>query len=189
MTSHRSWILLLLASAVVAALLVAGWWSGIVGDRVRGGGPLEPDGPYIWFYEARKGAVFSDGMQMLDIQGSEPGTVTTVTVQGGGEALEFLGARIGLPGRPYDFHQQMRGPPKAVPARFQVPAEGAVLEPGKGYMLILGYRVIAEVLDRRSSVTVEYQVGGTRYRERSEVELVACPPPLTDHTCAKTLGY
>ncbi len=185
MRRRRLWIVVATCLLVVT-LVTTGWWAGLVGDRVRDGGPLEPDGPYVWFYEAREGIVFSDGMQMLSLQGPDRATVRSVTVQGGGKALDFLGARVGLPGRPYDFQQQMKGfPPKAVPARLQVPAEGAVLEPGKSYMLILGYRVISDVLDRRRSVTVEYEAAGERYRRVSQVSLVACPPPLTDVTCAR----
>jgi hypothetical protein len=172
-------------SLLGVALLVAGWWIGVVGERVRDGGPLADDGWYIWFYEARTGTVFSEGMQTIINDGSEPSTVRSVRVTGGEKALEYLGARIGLPGRPNDFHQRMRGfPPKAVPARFQIPADGAVLEPHKSYMLILGYRVIDEVLARRTSVTVDYEVGGDRYRATYPISVVACPPPLTDNTCA-----
>ncbi len=182
----RRWLwALLVASLTSLGLLIVGWWTGVVGDRVREGGPLADDGWYIWFYEARTGAVFSEGMQIIVNEGPAPSTVKSVRVTGGEQALEYLGARIGLPGRPNDFHQQMKGfPPKAVPARFQVPAEGAVLEPHESYMLILGYRVVDEVLDRRTSVTVDYEVHGDRYRAVYPTSVVACPPPLTDNTCA-----
>jgi hypothetical protein len=129
------------AFVVAVGLSFAGWWTGVVGDRIRQGGPLADDGWYIWFYEARTGAVFSDGMQIVINKGSEPARITSVRSTGGDNALEYLGARIGLPGRPDDFNQNMKGfPPTAVPARFQVPARGAVLRPHEGYMLILGYR-------------------------------------------------
>jgi hypothetical protein len=185
MTGRRLVWVLSSGLLVFAGLLLAGWWTGTVGDRVHAGGPLDGDGPYIWFYEAREGAVFSDGMQIMIYSGSREGRITSVSVQGGDKALKFLGARVGLPGRPDDFNQQMKGyPPKAVPARFQIPAEGAVLEPDKAYMLILGYQVVDEVLDRRETVTVDYEVGTKRYRRVSQVSLVACPPPLTDTACA-----
>jgi hypothetical protein len=177
---------------VVAGFLATGWWFGLVGDRIRTGGPLDDgDGSSsVWFYEAREGAVFSDGLEILINQGSKPVTITSVDVHGGDKALEFLGARIGLPGRPDDFNQNMKGfPPRAVPAKFQVSAVGTVLEPHESYMLILGYRVVDEVMDRRRNVSVDYEVDGDRYHDVLQTRLVACPPPLTDHTCANKLGY
>lgn len=192
MTGRRRVLATAVGLAAVAGVLAAVWGLDARRDQVRTGGPLDDDdgSSSIWFYEARAGAVFSDGMEVLVNEGSRPATITGVGVQGGDEALEFLGARVGLPGRPDDFNQLMSGyPPAAVPARFQVPAEGAVLRPHRSYMLILGYRVVDEVMDRRTGVTLDYEVGGQRYRDVLQSRLAACPPPLTDHTCARKLGY
>jgi len=132
---------------------------------------------------APPGSVVSEGFQILFT--SEPITIESVDVNGGDEALEFLGARIGLPGRRNDFHQWMSGyPPKAVRASLQVPAEGAVLEPGDGYMLIIGYRVRAHVLDLRTSLTVSYKTeDGDLYERDFPAQVLTCPPDLTEHEC------
>jgi hypothetical protein len=113
-------------------------------------------------------------------------TIESVTVNGGGKALEFLGARLGLPGRPDDFNQMMPGyPPKAIPASYQTAATDAVLEPGARYMLIVGYRVKNDhVMDRRTGITVNYRTGNHLYQTTYPAGLVTCPPPLTDTQCS-----
>jgi hypothetical protein len=148
-------------------------------------GPLVIGEPHWWWHEARQGDVFSDGLEILRIHGSELATIDAVTSHGGDNAMTFLGARLGLPGRPDDFNQLMPGfPPVAVPKRYQTDAVGARLEPGKGYMLILGYRVDDEdALDQRTSVTVDYTIGDTQFSADIPAGIYSCPPPLTDSNC------
>ncbi len=156
-------------------------------DHVVKGGPLQPadHSRTTWFHESQVGQTFSDGFTVLVLSGSAPATIESVTSLGGGDAWDFLGARVGLPGRPDDFNQNMRGfPPKAVPAKFQVDAAGTVLEPGKLYMLIMGYRVAADTLDWRDRIDIVYTVAGKRYRASLDRRVVSCPPPLTESECA-----
>lgn len=154
-------------------------------------GPLLGEGTYISYYPLPPvGRKFSEGFLQMEVAGSEVATIEAVSVQGGNEAMEFLGARLGLPGRPDDFNQFMKGyPPRAVPKRFQVPAVGAVLEPGKVYMLIVGYRVRAHVLDLRTGIRVDYRVGRRRYTRHYQAGIAACPPPLTDDRCDRVSGW
>ena len=52
-------------------------------------------------------------------------------------------------------------------------------------MLILGYRVVANKVDRREAIVVDYSVDGTAYRATFPARLVVCPPPLTDTRCSE----
>lgn len=132
------------------------------------------------------GAEFSDGFQQLHVAGSDPVTIESVNVEGGTDALETIGVSVGQPGRPDDFFVSMPGyPPSGVPPQFVVPGEGAVLEPGSSYQLIVGYRVRDLVMDKQTAVIVSYSVDGDDYEVELPSGLVTCPPPLTDTECAK----
>jgi hypothetical protein len=137
------------------------------------------DGAYISEYPLETvGATFSEGFQVLRTTKSV--TIESVVVKGGSQAIDYLGARIGLPGRPTGFNQFMDAfPPDDVPAALQVPAEGTRLEAGEGYMLILGYRVVELVMDLRDSVTVRYKTDdGERFERKYQAKIVTCPPAL-----------
>lgn len=137
------------------------------------------DGAYISEYPLETvGATFSEGFQIL--RTTKPLTIESVVVKGGSRAIEYLGARIGLPGRPTGFNQFMDAfPPEAVPAALQLSAEGTRLEPDEGYMLILGYRVIDLVMDLRDSVAVRYKTdNGERFERTYRAKIVTCPPTL-----------
>jgi len=91
---------------------------------------------------------------------------------------------IGLPGRPWDFYQYMRGfPPRALPPPFRVPAVGAELQPGSDYVLAVGYEVRRHVADRQRAVIVDYTAGGEDYRLVADAGIVMCPPPVSSHRC------
>lgn len=149
------------------------------------GGPVPGTEPHVWSVKAGNvGEVFSDGFETFQNTGAEPATIVSVTPDGADKALEFLGARLGMPGRRDDFNQRMPGyPPAAVARRFQVPAEGATLEPGAVYMLILGYRITADAYDVRDSVTVRYRVGAAEFERVIPAFLVACPTSRSEDDC------
>jgi hypothetical protein len=134
------------------------------------------------------GTTFSEGFLLL--QPSEPITIDSVEVVGGDDALKYLGARIGLPGRPDDFNQFMKGfPPKAVPAKYQEPASGARLEDSEIYMLIIGYRETVPVMDLRTKVVVSYRTDdGTEYSEDFKAQVLTCPPALSEPQCTQQEG-
>lgn len=138
----------LLVTLLVVVFAASACGTNRLDNGRRADGPIAETGAYTWFNVIHQDEVFSDGMQMFIVGGHAPVTIDDVQVTGGEDTLEFLGARIGLPGRPDDFNQDMKGfPPRAVPAQFQVPATGALLDPGERYMLILGFRS-----SRRSSI-------------------------------------
>ena len=153
----------------------------------RSDGPLFIDNAHTTFLPVTTDQVFSDGFEILHIDADKPVTLTSAQPEGGNETLEFLGARVGMPGRPDDFNQIMPGfPPKAVPAKYQQPLEGTVLEPGSTYMLILGYRVIdADNLGHRTGIDIEYEVDGEKYLAKLRAGLVTCPTAMSDKECAR----
>ena len=125
-------------------------------------------------------------MEMLILAGHQTAVIDDVRSEGGADAVEFLGARLGLPGRKNDFHQSMTGyPPRAVPARLQAPAIGTALDSDETYMLILGYRVLAGEVARRTSITIDYTSGGRPYTVSFPAQLVICPAPVSDDECAE----
>jgi hypothetical protein len=111
-------------------------------------------------------------------------TITSVTVVGGERALSNVGALIGLPGRPWDFDQRMKGfPPEALPPEFRESAVGAELQPGSDYMLVIGYEVRRHVADRQTAVVIDYTSGGDDYRLVVDAGIVMCPPPARGNQC------
>ena len=174
------------ARAMAAAVLVSLALGGCTGCSARAtSGPLYDTTVSTWFYEMGPvGARFSDGFQILQVHGREAVTVESVHVHGGGQALDNVGAMIGLPGRPDDFNLNMKGfPPAAVPAKYRVPADGARLHPGDTYMLIVGYQVRDQVMDRQTGVSIDYNAGGHEYVLDIRSGLVTCPPPLGGAAC------
>jgi hypothetical protein len=150
-----------------------------------GKGPLRGAGQTVWAYpEGPVGTRFSDGLRELQIAGSQPVTITSVTVVGGGRALSNEGALIGLPGRPWDFNEWMKGfPPPALPPEFREPAVGAELQPGSDYMLVIGYEVRRHVADRQTAVVIDYTSDGHNYRLVVDAGIVMCPPSFTRNQC------
>jgi len=145
------------------------------------GGPLRSGNAYVSYRDLDPiGSTFSEGMLVLGT--TEPITLESVTVTGGDEALEYLGALVGMPGRPNDFAQFMHGfpPTEHVPMRYQQPAAGTRLEAGETYMLIVGYRVKTHVIDLRRAITVNYTTDdGTKLMRTYPAGVVTCPPSDT----------
>lgn len=158
---------------------------GTATTPVESGGPLFVDNAHTTWQPVKDGDVFSDGLEVLQVTGSQPATLHDVQPVGGADTMQFLGARIGLPGRPDDFNQHMRGyPPRAVPARYQQDLDGTVLEPGKTYMLILGFKVIdPDAVGHRTGLTVSYESGGHSYQTTLPAGLVSCPPTISEKRC------
>lgn len=171
----RSWVALLVMSVAACG--------GTDPERDTDG-PLQVAPPYTQWFEVQEGEEFSDGMTILSA--SKTITIDRVSITGDTDALTFLGARIGLPGRPDDFNQRMPGfPPQAVPSRFQIAAEGATLLAGETYMLILGFRVDGREVSVRQSIEVDYTVGSSTYTASLPGRLVTCLSPIDDDQCSE----
>lgn len=175
------------ALALAVCLLAAGCSPG--GDSPAGrstDGPLATAPRSTAWFVVEDGEVFTDGFEVLTV--SEDVRIESVSMLGEQEgAPEFLGARIGLPGRPDDFNQRMEGfPPAAVPNRYQVTAEGAVLTPGETYMLILGFRVSQGAHPYvREGFRIDYSAGDVDYTTVFDSRIVLCPRPMTEDRCVK----
>lgn len=184
---HAKSAIVRLALALGISLLVAGCASeGESPERRLTVGPLPaPPGSTAWFV-VDDGEVFSDGFEVLTV--SEKVRIESVSMLGeDGGAPEFLGARLGLPGRPDDFNQRMEGfPPAAVPDRYQVEAEGAELTPGETYMLILGFRVTQDDHHYvREGFRIDYSAGEVDYTTAFDSRIVLCPRPMTEDRCSE----
>lgn len=177
-----------MAVAACALLVLAGCTdsdgNGPAEARIENG-PLEESLPHAWWRASTAGEVFSDGLEVLILRGDETAVIDDVRVEGGEESARFLGARLGLPGRPDDFNKDMAAfPPRAVPTQDQAPAVGAEIVPGQTYMLILGYEITADVASNRESIIVDYTIKDTAYTDEFPARLAFCPPPLTDDACS-----
>jgi hypothetical protein len=142
-------------------------------------------GPHVWTYRGAPEPEFSDGFEVLHVLGSQPVTVEAVRSVGGETALKNLGARIGLPGRKYDFQQLMTGfPPNAIPASLQVDANGATLMPGDSYQLIMGYRLVdMNVQAKRTAIEIDYRIGDDLYTSTILARLNVCPAARSEEEC------
>jgi hypothetical protein len=176
--------------AVVAVAVVAIALHAHVVSTHDSPGPLRGSGGSVWGYpEEPIGTRFSDGLRELEVVGSNPVTITAVTVIGGDRALSNVGALIGLPGRRWDFAERMNGfPPPSLRPEFRVPAVGAVLEPGADYMLVIGYEVQRHVADRQTAIAVDYTAAGEDYRLMVSAGIEMCPPPTTSYRCLLPAG-
>lgn len=147
-------------------------------------GPLQVPPSYTAWFVVRDDEIFSDGFDVLSSR--EDIRIDAVSaVADDAHAPEFLGARIGLPGRPDDFNQRMEGyPPSAVPARFQIDAEGAELKAGETYMLILGFQVSGDEPSVRDGIRIDYTADDIQYTAVFESRVVVCPRPLTEAKCS-----
>lgn len=180
----------LASSVLLVALCAAGCTGGAADSRTVPAGPLSSAEPHVWSVPADDvGHVFSDGLETVRNQGAQPIHIDSIQPKGGSEVLSFLGARIGLPGRPDDFNQLMpEYPPTAVPSNFQVLAEGAVLQPGELYMIILGYEITKDAYAVRTSVVVKYHAGVHRYELEIPAVLVACPHERDEEDCVGSIS-
>ena len=137
------------------------------------------------------GTRFTDGFDVLFLDGDAPAEIVSVSSVGGDEGLRFLGAMIAGPERRLAGWSQLPGYPPTEPGlRQPIGADGATVEPvsqtrkGMGYELLLGYEVIDEgALTARTAVEVVYRVDGKDYLWRSESQLVYCPEAMTGDEC------
>jgi hypothetical protein len=149
-----------------------------------------PDGAYGWTAELPVGERFMDGYHVVKNMGDVPVKIIRVTSELTGRTLREEGARVALLDRGYVAWQYLPSwPPREPKLGTVVPAEGAVLRPGHkastyGYELLLGYEVIGKGRSTRKSVTVEYEVGGRRYKQTYVATLAICSPKPYKPGCA-----
>jgi hypothetical protein len=182
------------AVAGLAAVGVAVSILFVTGDSAGpiAGGPLGTIPAHGFLTDVRLGETMTDGQEKLDL-GNEPAIITGITVVGGNHSLKYLGALIASPQRRLaGVTQQFRTyPPKAhYVAGTLSPAVGAVLKPVAqtrggvwGYELLIGYRYIADRVDARTTICINYTVDGVAFVLDDPARLVTCPTTMSDDRC------
>ena len=165
-------LLLVVLVAAVAALPDAG---------TAPQGPLMLPTPHGWLLEdARVGHQFTDGLELLDVQGTAPITVTDVRSIGGGNGLELIGLRVAGDARKSLTHQYTpRFPPRG--GRFgplrEVLDESLPSSPGPqhgSWQLLLGYEVTRPGIWERTALEIDYVTDGRSYTARFPSALLVC---------------
>jgi hypothetical protein len=155
-------------------------------------GPLEAGRKHAWVRSAQAGEVFTDGTDLLQLNGMRMATIVSVDSVGGDNTLKFLGASIAEPRRKYTTTQETSGwPPTDLAAHNVVPAVGAAIKPlaktwhRQGYELLLGYRIERSDYSVRAGVRITYRVGQKTYEATIPSLLVMCPPKRPAGGCMK----
>jgi hypothetical protein len=180
---------------LVAAVAAATWIYVASPDRgPKQGGPLGPVNAHGSLTDVRLGQTMTDGLEVLELHGDEPATITDVEVIGGSGALQYLGAMIASPDRrTVAATQEFKTyPPRAARvAGTLTPAVGAVIKPVDqtahqlGYELLIGYRYVANEVAARSTIRIHYTVGGQEYVIDDPARLVTCPTTISNDQCGR----
>jgi hypothetical protein len=159
-------------------------------------GPIRdrPEHGYV-LEESQRGRVFTDGLEPLELGGSEPATIDTVEVVGEGGVFETLGILLAGPERTNGLTQRFEAyPPAAKSLGPVVPAEGALLQPsalveGFGdYELLIGTRVTSDDIGLRDGLWIKYHIGDEYYSEHLQARVVFCPEGQKWRSCAAEMG-
>ena len=149
----------------------------------RTDGPIDGVSGHGYSFSHSAGEAFTDGFEVLDVEGDEPATVESVELLGS-RGFDLLGAMFVGPGREIGAIQLLfHWPP--VPQDFGgaeiIEAEGATLstesENSWGWELLVGMSAAREGRVTRDGVAVSYTVGGVRYRAELRGEIIVCSSP------------
>jgi len=144
------------------------------------------------------GQVFTDGLEMLVVEGDEPITIREVSLTGADPQLELVDAKVAGEERTLNFAYDPAFPPAEMDLGPLSPAEGMVLAPrsqqrtGKDgftdYELLLGIRVTEPGVWKRTGVRILYDVGDRRYVWNSPAELITCTKDYSEdgESCPQT---
>jgi hypothetical protein len=151
-------------------------------------GPLSTPSPHAWTIGRPLGATFTDGLETLEFEGSEPAELMSVRMVGD-PALELVGVGLAGPGREYGSIQLMDGfPPRHPhldPAVIIPDAIGHPLTPqthyGIGWQLLIGIRVTEPGRHVRTGIEVTYAAAGETYVEVIPAALAVCATRDDNH--------
>lgn len=154
-------------------------------------GPMEVVGDHGIVVVDERGTVFTDGLEVLRLEGTEPATIVSVNSVGGEDTFRYLGALVAGPDRRDGAVSYLRRfPPKDRALGELVEAVGAQIHPRsqtrheKGYELLLGYEVTDDSqVGYRTAVEVVYRVGDKEYLWRSPGRILFCPEPMDSSEC------
>lgn len=165
--------------------------AALSGEPTRGG-PLDPFPPHGMFIGDPVGRRFTDGLEVLLLQGSQPARIMSVRSVGGSQSLRHVGTMLAGPERELDAVQKMPGfPPREPRLGVLDPAVGARILPeaqtrdGLGYELLVGYEVVSSEVAMRSGIEVTYRVSGQTYVQFLPARIVYCPKPRSPAECQK----
>ena len=146
------------------------------------GGPLLAPRGDAYQYELEPGKTFTDAFNVLLVQGDQPARIISVESLQKGSSLVFLGARIAGPKRKEGEQEVLPGFPPVSGAAFGplAPPAGYVVKPqqstdGRGYELLMGYRMSGTTLTIRQGIRIRYEVAGQKYQVDFESAMVGCP--------------
>jgi hypothetical protein len=141
------------------------------------------------------GYTFTYGLLVVYNLGTQPLTITAVRPDLTGHGLQYLGASLAAPDRPQGGADFMPGVPPADPVLGPMtPAVGAVLDPTAdphyhGWVLGMGYRVLAAGRSTVKAVEVDYIFGGQPRTQRFRATIAICTPKaLPVSNCAAEDG-
>ena len=174
-------VLLVVATALaaVAALTGCASESGALGRGEReAGGPIGTTNQHVWTKKVDVGEAFTDGTEVLVVQGKEPAVLDGVHLVGA-QGIDLLGVRLVKPGRSWGSIMSMPWPPRDpdLDESLVIPAEGATLEPqrdGTGYELLLGLKAQERGYFVRQGIRVDYTVNGKKYSRFLPAVLSVC---------------
>lgn len=179
-------------AVAVAAVALLGATAGCAPatDPPRGDGPLQvADAPHGWALAVPPGAVWTDGMETLRFDTTEPVTIDAIELETDGPSLELVGVRLAGDDREHgstQFHPTF--PPEDEALGPLIPAIGATVEPSPGpvmgsWQLLLGLRLTGSERVVRRGIRIDYSVGGVAYREVIPAMLAVCPSDQVEPDC------
>ena len=174
---HR--LLAATALAVVAAALGVAAFADT--DSRTDGGPLRAPNPHGWSTSNSVGDVFTDGMEVLHLEGNREAVIEDVRLVGD-DGLELVGAKVAGQDRAIGFIQYNADfPPVNDPDLGDpvlIDAIGATVTPySGGWELLLGIKATKEGFLVREGVEIDYRVGGEEYTVFREAWLGVCTSP------------
>jgi len=163
------------AAAAVAVAIVA---SGCADRPLFDSEPLSNANPHGWATTMPVGSVFTDGFEVLHLDGHEPAVIKSVTMVGD-PGIELVGASLATTERDIGAIQQLKGYPPSNPHIPRIiPAAGASITPFAqdeiGWELLLGVKIVDEGYLVRDGIIIEYSVGGEDRRAFDPAQLVVC---------------
>lgn len=162
------------AAAAVSVVLLAG--CGV------DGGPLSQPPEHGWATYASVGATFTDGLEVLYLEGDREAVIRNVELVGN-DGLELVGAHLAPPGRKLAAIQRIDGWPPLDPDLPETrDAIDATITPTRtgdwkqeqGWNLLVGVRVTEAGYLIRDGIRITYEVGGREYERELPAELVVC---------------
>lgn len=169
----------------VALVLVVGLAGGLyvatAGSASTGGLVASPQGSGV-ASTIPTGDAATFGTSIVYGEGTGTVTILSVTPINQTGPLEYLGSRLAGPDRGYAGMAVSEGFPPAAESGSTQPSEGARLSldsdsKGRGWEVLLGYRVLGPGVGSHDGILIEYEVDGERQTVRLPSELKVCEGP------------